>query len=654
MIVKYIYLSLPFLLFFLNGRIAAALEFPSLSASDAIQFRNHFLGGRQWHSSNPPLQTSLQTEDDLSAMVLLPESEFLSVPQNFSSAKDFLNQLESLAQQSRPFDLYQNSKREKARPTAKEELERIFLRLGPELENVLTLVVLPGIFGAAIDVRIFEEIFAMKESKFRNYWSERVEQRKRENPQHSSLRDFRFDLDQLRNENVKIEDLFHFSSVQNSDGKVLYNLILFNLKFLALESVGKIEEIAVIYRRRLEKVFDILGFVPKNLTYVGYSRGAMLGLEMLSQPASPMISDPIRIKAMVSLSGNLYGSGLADQAINFNNLNPAPPAAIQLEALKNFIGQLKTTDETEGASPRLQIARVVLSNLTSVGYFIQELLESISPKSPHRNSTPLHTSNSVRIKAFLRERIEEARLGLNTFVLADLRVYFSKVLEALTENFHLDGLSSMTQYNLNIRRVRVLGQAILDAVSELSTESRLEWWKKHAVPSKGIVYYGIAGTMVDPHTPAATSEEVDFKRHYDQIHHHLPDYSQLLSSYRQLRDITGGVAVNDSQMVAHRTFFWPELHRLQTLNKNQDPITSKFLGIMGTHHWGLALKNVIPPQGALNFLMRILDYLKIPHSQQIAPSDPFDRNALVMAIAASVAQDISEPKGCQIMTCTDF
>ncbi len=94
------------------------------------------------------------------------------------------------------------------------------------------------------------------------------------------------------------------------------------------------------------------------------------------------------------------------------------------------------------------------------------------------------------------------------------------------------------------------------------------------------------------------------------------DYRFLRNPYYDLYDASG-LALNDSQTVFSRTRIWPEV--TAALNPRQSLGATYYLGMLGTHHWGIALPYAFPmADGSLN---------------------PFPRAALIDAVGTFLAAE---------------
>ena len=290
---------------------------------DPLVFRNIFLGCLK----------QAYTQQEANKLIYFPTKSLLRSPENARSAKDFLSKIKKNSQNISPVDLYLKGVETLAEPVPKEKVYEILRSLvnssSTSRQDCLTIVIIPGIFSEFIDTKVFEEVFSKKTSSFRSSWRKQLSRyRKLIRAKESGLKlqdrsdhDLQYSLQELGYVDRRIEDLIAVSSVDDKDGSSLINVITFKTERLSLESFGDTAVKADIFSRRLNKFFSILGVIPKNIAFLGYSRGTCVGLEMLSQAKKNKEAWLPYVRAMISMGGVTYGSELADESINARNLD---------------------------------------------------------------------------------------------------------------------------------------------------------------------------------------------------------------------------------------------------------------------------------------------------------------------------------------------
>ena len=562
---------------------------------DARAFRDLFAG----------LLAPVHGPDAVRKLVLFPTAPLLQAPTGARTAAEFLTRVTEGMRKIDPATLYRAGLGVPLRPVAKADvLSR--LRRGSGVLDRLTLIVLPGVFGEFIQNPAFEELFSRKTSAFRGHFEARVRAVKalaaKDARYRWMLSDPSYSLEALAPVPTPIEELVSVSSLDDADGTPLVNLVLFNTKLLSLESAGDIGEKATIFSRRLEKFFALVG-LPTNLGFVGHSRGAIVGLDMLAK-ARAAKTQPAwleRVRAFVSLAGVLYGSELADNALNVAGRSPEPRVTTRLRALRRYGDELA---EIPAGARLLARLRVQKDNAVGVARVVGVFVKTLFAKNGE-----LHG-------------FEEAASTLRNLIRGLEQIDVSQPLSLLKTLFegalHID--RARKEYNLNVRKAKVFVTALLTAVEQLPTGARFRWWQSHIVPSKRVRYYSVAATMAQ--SSAGDPVSTMLATSVFSYNPRLLDYTLLLAGYGSYVAISG-VRINDSQMAAHRVRFWPEAAAL--FNPAQPPIRATFLGVLNADHWGLATP--------------VVNQTPLPH--QI---NPFPRTDLVAAIAASIATDLAASK----------
>jgi hypothetical protein len=178
-----------------------------------------------------------------------------------------------------------------------------------------------------------------------------------------------------------------------------------------------------------------------------------------------------------------------------------------------------------------------------------------------------------------------------------------------------------TRYTTDIRRFRRLVEAARQGVEELTTDSRLEWFRNNEIPVAGVRYYSVSGTMA----PAA-SPLVNNRFGYNPG---SPDDIGLLKNWADFTKVFvageyAGVNLNDSQVAIYKTGFWPGM--IATLNLKNSGVKYTPLAVVGTHHWGMALPIVTEVRRALG-------------GNGPLKRNPFPRTELMYSIALALAND---------------
>lgn len=534
-----------------------------------------------------------------------------------NAALDDLTQIDSFFAKLSPLALYSAGKRS----FGVNNNEKI---IAPQLSAAqpITLVIVPGIFGEFIDTRAFEELFARaKDSGLNKRWFERLKNLPNcrlhsdiQCDQTTSLADLTLQPQSSDAKLSELKELLSISSIDNEQGQPLIELVLFNTPLLSLESLGDIKSRAATFNRRLEKYFSLMG-TPKNIVFIGYSRGTMIGLEMLSQSlVRPWLQN---VHSFVALGGVIYGSHLADHAFNIHNLNPEPKLTQQMHLIEKLLSTLKLEDDetlksdgflnpfTQGAerlvrrwhntkawhqflSAYAQSEGVVLTDTQSLNNFFSKLQQD------QQSTDPSAIQGLVMNFA--------VKFGLLPGAPNDFKTWLTAPYNLISKD-----------YSLNIKRFRILVNSALTAAKELTTPARVEWWQTHSLPIQDIHYYSLAATLTEPESHSEESLLAKSQISYNPT---SADYKLLIQNYRDFIKASGFL-LNDSQVAVHRATFWPQLNA--KLNSNNAGMQTTSLAVFGAHHWSLALRQV--------------------NKNKDGSMDKFPREALIKALAIALSSE---------------
>lgn len=553
----------------------------------------------------------------------------------------------------------------------------------------LLIVVVPGIFGEFIKKRAFEEVFPVSngdgtfsnDSSFARDWRAALGAKSAQESQgksctgasqETSVCDEQEKLARLTvdpanrgQQNISMQDLMNVGSIDDSNGRAVTRVVLFQMDSMTLESLGTQENNARIFTRRLEKFFQIMGHTPKNIAFVGYSRGTPFALEMLSQAKAlnkPWLKN---VKALVSLGGVVFGSALADDAI----VNKTSIANMQLHYLENLKSSLTALPNINKMPYAPENIKWLSYNTLAWWKFIAALAKvqssgapvPVEPKGFSAETIRRETGNVIAwLKTNLNNRgIADPAFGMKLVMEQSMKfglvsgnveqevTNLSEALQSLLTGNpaplavflrdHIPSAEATTpnsysvRYNTDIRRFKKLATAVKQGVTELTTDSRLAWWRTHEIPMT-LKYFSISGTMAEKDSELATNRYA--------YNPGSPDDNGLLQNWLDYKAVGisseyAGVALNDSQVAIHKSIFWPQL--IATLNPNNGTINSTALAILGTHHWGMALPIVV----------QVRRLGPIVGDSGLMETNPFPRAALMQSIALTIGNDLpdgDEPK----------
>jgi hypothetical protein len=422
----------------------------------------------------------------------------------------------------------------------------------------LTIVLVPGVFAEFIANRAFEDVLE-KDSKFRDQFKALVAKNKVMDSV-GLIENFKPTQDnknQIAPTPRALDQVINVGEMKIGD--VTVRVVLFFTEFSTLESLGRNEERAEIFNRRLEKYLQLTG-PQQNLAFVGYSRGTPLALEMLAQAKAagrPWIQN---VKAMISLSGVVWGSSLADGAY-YDEGSPMHKILIDLRETGRSLEPLPAPGESLLSAKN---APVFFANNKRWADFAAGAIENYRLMDADKSS--VHTISPVK-----------------SLVLTDPRSPLSIAFK-MWQKLGLE--HPKRDYNLNIERFNYFVDQLLASVYELTTTSRIEWWTNHDIPLNP-VYYAIPGTMANPEAGGLQVTLFENPLSYGGRDNY--DDNSLLQNTLDYAKMSG-ISLNDSQVSVAQAAFLPNV--IASLRASNAGVKTKFLGVAGTHHWGMALRVV--------------------------------------------------------------
>lgn len=399
-------------------------------------------------------------------------------------------------------------------------------------------------------------------------------------PRIARMKTTSFDLHALRRVEHGLGEVVRVASIDDAKGRQLVRLIAMEPRPGSLETIGRIEDNIHDMLPRVDAVMRALragGEPSSRIVFMGFSRGAPLALEALTQARAKAYPWAADIKGLVSISGVLYGAVLADVTLPH----------VQTPLAQTYLAIRRLGEELQvGTSPSVvwnntqAWSRAIRRMTAQTARGLRELPSGLVREIPGR---PPSFPNPIDFLKYLEEKYGSL----------------------------LDLHRPVGRYAENTERLKVLIERLIASSDELTTASRLQWWRTHRVPTD-VHYYSLRALQADPWR--------DGER--PPLSLAFPFYGPHSTDALLMRDFfyegfrTGGAQLADGAVTLEQSRFWPEL--TASLNPGQGVIAASDLGIVATHHVAVAV------QGALD-------------TNPIHPNQ-FPRAALVRAIAASVEQ----------------
>jgi pimeloyl-ACP methyl ester carboxylesterase len=484
------------------------------------------------------LPVSRQDNINLSMVHMIPNQEVSELPLA-RTLDEALNKIKSV----KLADLIANNR---VTPAAKIPVSK---------SQVLTLVILPGLFAEFLPMRPFEEILARPSKENADFLQRVKHEMKKGN---RLAKDPVFDLKFLASRSRPLSDVIQVAALNDAKGKPRARLVMLSASAGSLESLGDISMAAAILNRRLGKYLGLTG--AKNLVLIGYSRGTPVGLEMLAQAKEKKLPWVSEVRGMVAWAGHVSGSSLADET-----LNPS-------------------------------------SKLFPVFEEIKKLRRDLDPQSAGKNFKTWADFSAIMegliaAAAQGKKYPDPAALVKNAEEMALDPLALWTTLKAWAQQAGLTSAASNDTAN-EVRRFRLLVDGTLLAIRQLSTVERTRWWSERILPLD-FSYYALTAAMANPETGVLDREA--FEGDWGYGRGSFDDFWMLQN--RLDYEILTAVPLNDGQISLPQAVFLPEL--IAALNPANAGIKTSMLGTCGTHHWGMALQVVNPmKKKQINFLPR--------------------------------------------------
>eukprot|EP00127_Corallochytrium_limacisporum_P002479 Clim_evm36s128 gene=Clim_evmTU36s128 len=492
-----------------------------------------------------------------------------------------------------PSELYEASHQEKIEPFEGDPLDGLRARKEP-----LTLFLFSGLGHEMILQAPYEDIFSNPNAAFKAQWEEMV----KDHIDQGDLWDFTHSLQKLGTKRVALDEWCRVTSLDDPDepSRVLVRLILIRSQIGSVESMGCNRDSGIQYCRRINKICRLLGKVPDDMIFIGYSRGLPLALNMAVIANEENQKDWYpwhkNLRGIVSLGGPIYGSEMGDAA---------------------------QKDESE---PINHVLRTLEQLLQDLDYGDDDVAEGKGGFGAHTygavKGTVVNTAAIAKAAARLSRapvKIEENFLneGFTASSIPHVTPFMTMINQLFFQNFNAS--APIAEYYKNMRRWKVLGNRILETAWNLSTEGSEDFWKKYTVP-ENYLYFSVIGTMGDAVTESSVIPEMTHNQTcYDAK---SSDYLVSRLQWYDLKRFAKNMPLNDACVTVNRATFWgPAIQ--QSLNPKQKPYKSHLVCLANVNHFGMGMQYAV---------------------QDSSAGSPFPRLAFLFALSAFINQRIGERK----------
>lgn len=457
-------------------------------------------------------------------MSLVPDKTFIEAPQ--SSFKD----LNEYFREKTPEKFYKYST---TIPPVQNTLTKGLGKITGNQDSP-TLIIMPGFSSEFSYSSAFAEAVENEKSSFFRYVKSRIQQS-------GKMYDQRYSLNVLGEVKVPLEEVVRFGSIDDENGRPLVKVIFLFPELGSLETFGRLEDLFPIYKRRLDKFFELIG-PQKNIYISGHSRGAAAALDFIanSYKGNNLQKKSAHwmkgVKGFVGINGALYGSHYAEAYFT----RKSGPHSFRV----NF-AQMKSLEEDISIPNSITNRNIVLGNLIDMG-----------------------------IDIMFRSDTEKEEIPFN---FPDISVGLKRYTD-VREMFAADAV--LFEYPNHIKRVKKFARAFEESIRNLRHTQRLSWWRNHELPTH-LKYYTFAATLPGPIKKEHESPWRLSLLQAPSLGRHNLEYLLFRRFYYEYYE-QSRISLNDGLVGFHESTIWPRLH--QKMNPRQKPYLSQILGLYTTHH----------------------------------------------------------------------
>lgn len=440
----------------------------------------------------------------------------------------------------------------------------------------VTFVVIPGIFGEFIDQLPFQSVLGVNRSLFAKKWVSALKQ----------VQDQRYSLLNLGSVARPLDQLVKIGSIDQGD-RTFCNVIVLRAGGGTLETLGSLESNVEVYRRRLEKVFNVID-EDADIYLVGYSRGLAVALALISALHADNKAGRLssasrawygRLRGVVGLGGVFYGAKVAQDVLS----GEAGATSRIVALLRDTVDRLQIVpDDATGREK----GRIIGHNVASWSQFLMRVsaaegAEVADGKSFLGHDLPKAYAGERRFRLGRLQRSSPNAAGIFSLV----NGFFRKTFEFAT---------LVSRYNDHVLGLKQLVGAVITGVETLTPRARDAWWRTHELP-KDLLLFSVTGTMPDAYLNGFFSPLNSFAGFGAQS----SDYDVLLrSSYYEVT-ASENTQINDSQVSHFASRYWEQMY-------SNHRYTHYYLGVLGTHHWGMAFPFMVKDEHRNRFPRPIL------------------------------------------------
>ena len=455
-------------------------------------------------------------------------------------------------------------------------------------EHRLTFLVFPGILGEFIPNKPFDDVA----QQYASVRSPLVDAWKALDPLafpcvHTSLA-LSGESDHLEETHSPLRELFTVFALPETKESPGADVVVLKAPLFSLETLGDMRALGPRYAMRVAKLWEALQYTPDHIVLIGYSLGVIPALDFVY--ASQAQEGAAPISHLISLSGILYGSAVADEALGYSSAS----TSIYREWVREV-------------------------------WSLHETLEPLEAQSSVGKKLATLARNQAAWSRFLADfaRVSVTRSG----ELGQLGDLGKKLLSEMDQGKVLRGLgftgSLLTEhgqwiraYNRNIRRWRLFLEQALSAFDQLSTRGRQQWFESHEPLPSSLRFISVSAVM-----PSEVLDEPSRSRLTQAFNPRMLDFLFIRENLRMHQTLTK-VQAMDAWVGIGESRYDPKVTCLLAQAWCAAEFPHEWWGVLNTDHWGIAIAKALPQKGVI--------------------LHPFPRAVFLRAAAAALSQDSKE------------
>jgi hypothetical protein len=357
-----------------------------------------------------------------------------------------------------------------------------------------------------------------------------------------------------------LRELFTIFAIPETRDSPGADVVVLKAPLFSLETLGDMRHLGPRYVQRVARLWSALGFTPEHLVLVGYSLGIIPALDFVY--ASQGLKDFVPAEEVISLSGLIFGSAVADEALGYGQRASSLYRDL-VENLWKLRQNLKPLEGNESIEKRL--LTIHLNQIAWMRFLAHFSRDSVRHTEELR---PLTEFGSSLLEAIDPQKVLQ---GMGFFG------------ALLTENGQL-----VQAYNRNIRRWQLFLEQARIAVDQLSTRGRQKWFQERGPLPSSLKLISVSAMM--PNEVLWDQSRSPVAAAFDP---RMLDFQFIRENLRMNRDLTeirhldGWVGLGESRYDPLVSCRWAPAWCSARF-------AHEWWGVLNTDHWGLSIAQALP------------------------------------------------------------